>query len=132
LIAYDSQIAREPVLEPFARPSRRAGQNQLKRLRPLRDHRLLQRYLRAVEEGRADGWHTLVLGLTLSIYSLPIRQGLVLYERQTLQGFVLAAARSLHLTLRECRAILDELCSDLPGDLDLLNTPREWVETSSR
>src|SRR6266516_3530699 len=75
LIAWDQLIGAEPVLKPFANASRRVGQAQLKRLRPLRDHRLLQRYLRAVEEGAAQGWHTLVYGVTLSVYSLPVLQG---------------------------------------------------------
>ena len=43
--------------------------------RPLRDQRLVQRYLTAVEQGEAQGWHTLVYGLTLAVYSLPLRQG---------------------------------------------------------
>src|SRR5262245_7697087 len=49
LVAFDRQLADEVVLKPFANASRRVGQAQLKRLRPLRDHRLLPRYLRAVE-----------------------------------------------------------------------------------
>jgi len=56
-------------------PGRRVGQSQLKRFRSLRDHRLVQRYLKAVGEGRAHGWHTLVYGITLSVYSLPLIQG---------------------------------------------------------
>src|SRR5262245_42188915 len=53
LIACDQQIADEPILKPFANASRRVGQAQLKRLRPFRDHRLVQRYLRAMESGAA-------------------------------------------------------------------------------
>lgn len=132
LIAFDQQIAHEPAPEPFATASRRVGQFQLRRLRPLRDHRLLQRYLAAVDAERAQGWHTLVYGLTLSIYSLSPRLGIVLYERQTLQGFLFSAARSLHLTWLECRQILNELCADLPHELNDLNKPREWVVTSTR
>src|SRR5260221_5398483 len=53
LIAYDQEIAAEPLLLPFANASRRVGQAQIKRLRPLRDQRLVQRYLRAVESSMA-------------------------------------------------------------------------------
>jgi len=130
LIGYDQQLAQEPILKDFQRASQRIGKFQLQRLRPLRDHRPLQRYLRAVEENRAYGWHTLVFGLTLSVYSLPVRQGLVFYERQTLQGFLYAAARSLHLGMQDCRLILKDLCADLPPDLESLNPSREWVATS--
>jgi urease accessory protein UreF len=126
LIAFDQRIDRESLLAEFARPSQRIGQFQLRRLRPLRDHRLLQRYMNAVEEGRAHGWHTVVFGLTLSIYSLPVRQGLVFYERQTLRGFLFAAAAGLRLTHRDCQRILDRLCSDLSRELEGLDTPREW------
>jgi len=118
LIAEDQQIAREPLLREFAAASQRVGQCHLRRLRPLRDHRLLQRYLLAVEEGRAFGWHTLVYGITISIYSLPVRQCLVFYERKTLSGFIHSAARALKLSEMESRGLLQELCADLPESLD--------------
>lgn len=69
---------------PFASPSRQIGRRQLARLRPLRDERIVRRYLAAVESGRADGWHTVVYGLTLALYSLPLRQGLLHYAQETL------------------------------------------------
>jgi urease accessory protein UreF len=118
LIAEDQQIAREPLLREFSAASQRVGQCHLRRLRPLRDHRLLQRYLLAVDEGRAFGWHTLVYGITISIYSLPVRQCLVFYERKTLSGFIHSAARTLKLSEMESRALLQELCSDLPESID--------------
>ena len=114
LIAYDQQLAEEPTLKPFASASRRVGQAQLKRLRPLRDHRLLQRYLRAVEGGSANGWHTLVYGVTLSVYSLPVLQGLCSYEKQTLLGFMHAVSRTLRLSEADCGNLLDQLSPSLP------------------
>lgn len=127
LIAFDRSLVDEVLLHDFAAASQRVGANQLRRLRPLRDHRLLQRYLKAVEAKRACGWHTLVFGITLSVYSLPIRQGLVFYERQTLRGFIHASSHSLHLSIRECRQILDQLCSDLPHHLESLVGDRGMV-----
>jgi len=114
LIAYDNEIAAEPALVPFASASRRVGQAQLKRFRPLRDVRLVQRYLRAVDGGQAHGWHTLVYGVTLAIYSLPILQGVVSYERQTLMGFIHAVARTLRLSEADCRNLIEELAPALP------------------
>jgi urease accessory protein UreF len=114
LVAFDLSIELEPLLRPFAGASRRVGQAQLKRLRPLRDQRLVQRYLNAVEEGRAHGWHTLVYGLTLSLYSLPVLQGLASYEKQTLLGFMHAVSRSLRLSEADCRKLLDQLTPSLP------------------
>jgi urease accessory protein UreF len=115
LIAFDQQLAAETALKPFANASRRVGQAQLKRLRPLRDHRLLQRYLRAVDDGLANGWHTLVYGLTLSVYSLPVLQGLNSYEKQTLLGFMHAVSRTLKLSENDCRTLLEQLSPSLPN-----------------
>jgi urease accessory protein UreF len=86
LVALDQQLSRQPMLRDFASASRRVGQAQLQRLRPLRDERIVQRYLHAVDEGNAHGWHTLVYGLTLVVYSLPLRQGLLGYAQQTTRG----------------------------------------------
>lgn len=115
LVAFDQQLADEPALKPFAKASRRVGQAQLKRLRPLRDHRLLQRYLRAMDDGLANGWHTLVYGITLSVYSLSVLQGLASYEKQTLLGFMHAVSRSLQLSESACRNLLDQLSPSLPN-----------------
>lgn len=96
----------------------------MQKLRPLRDQRLLQRYLQAVEEGHAHGWHTLVYGVTLAIYSLPLRQGLLGYAHQTTRSFIYSAARSLELSEHQCRALFDELCVGLPSAIEeLLREP---------
>jgi hypothetical protein len=52
--------------------------------------------------------------LTLELYSLPLRQGLLGYAQQTTRGFIYSAARMLHLSERECRELFDELCEGLP------------------
>ena len=122
LVALDQQLSNEPVLRDFAAASRRVGQAQLQRLRPLRDERIVQRYLHAVENGEAHGWHTLVYGLTLAVYSLPVRQGLLGYAHQTTRGFIHAAARSLKVTEAECRELFDELCEPLPAVVEALVT----------
>jgi len=80
----------------------------------LRDERIVRRYLEAVERKEANAWHTLVYGLTLAIYSLPLRQGLLGYAHQTVRGFIYSAARMLDLSERACRQLFDELCEDLP------------------
>ncbi|MBI3414992.1 MAG: hypothetical protein HY043_06665, partial [Verrucomicrobia bacterium] len=86
LIAFDQELGAQMTASDFTRASRRIGVAQLKRLRPLRDARLVQRYLSAVEAGQAHGWHTLVFGIGLHLYSLPLRQGLIGYAQQTLAG----------------------------------------------
>lgn len=114
LIAYDKEIATKPVQKDFASASRRIGQAQLQRLRPLRDERVVQRYLHAVENGEANGWHTLVYGMTLTLYSLPLRQGLLGYAWQTIRSFIHAAARPLKLTEAQCQELLQVQCEPLP------------------
>jgi urease accessory protein UreF len=120
LVALDRQLAGEPLLQDFAQASRRVGQRQLKKLRPLRDARLVQRYLRAVETGQAMGWHTVVYGLTLATYSLPLRQGLLGYARQATRAFIRSAPRSLCLSEQTCRTLFDELCAGLPAAIETL------------
>ncbi|MCW5550785.1 MAG: hypothetical protein KIS67_01330 [Verrucomicrobiae bacterium] len=120
LIALDQQLAGEPALVNFAPASRRVGLAQLQRLRPLRDERIVQRYLHAVESGQAQGWHTLVYGVTLAVYSLPLRPGLLGYAQQTTRGFIQAAARSLGGAEADYRDLFDELCEPLPTAIESL------------
>jgi urease accessory protein UreF len=120
LLALDLEIAAQPHQHGFAAASRRVGRSQLQRLRPLRDERVVQRYLQAVDQERAQAWHTLVYGLTLAVYSMPVRQGLLSYARQTLQGFIRAAARPLQLSASECGQALTVLCAELPGQLEAI------------
>ena len=123
LMALDRSIDGEPMLREFASASRRVGQAQLKRLRPLRDHRLVQRYLKAVEAGEADGWHTIVYGVTLALYSVPLRQGLVAYGRQTVRGFIQAAGPSLQISEEESFDLLERISSSLPAAVEKLLNP---------
>jgi urease accessory protein UreF len=118
LIALDQQLAANPFLHEFAAASRAAGRAQLRRLRPLRDQRLLRRYLEAVEHGQAHGWHTLVYGLVLALFSVPLRQGLVNYGRQTLRSLIGSAGRRLELSEAESRVLLEEVTAGLPGSIE--------------
>jgi len=118
LIELDRRLAREPLLQAFAAASQRVGKAQLKRLRPLRDQRLVQRYLRAVQAGEARGWHTVVYGLILSLYSLPLRQALLSYAQQTTRGFIYSAARGMALAESDCLELFDELFADFPAAIN--------------
>ncbi len=120
LIALDQELQARPILQKFAAASRRVGQGQLQKLRPLRDQRFVKRYLHAVDTGLAHGWHTLVYGVTLEIYSLALRQGLLGYAHQTTRGFIYSAARMLQLSERQCRDLFESLCADLPQAVEEL------------
>ena len=120
LIALDQRIGQQPMLQSFASASQQVGQNQLRRLRPLRDQRLIKRYLQAIERGEAHGWHTLVYGLVLSLYFLPLRQGLLSYTQQTTLGFISAAAGSLSLSKAQCADLLAEIQTGTPAAINAL------------
>ena len=118
LISLDQQIACDARLDFFASASKRVGQIQLERLRPLRDQRGLQRYLRAVDSGEAHGWHTLVYGITLASFSFPLRQGLQNYARQTLQGFVRSSGSARRFSPQKCEMLLEEMVATIPAIID--------------
>jgi len=120
LIAFDRELADQTVLKNFASASRLVGLGQLQRLRPLRDVRMAQRYLAAVEKGEANGWHTVVYGLILSVYSFPLRQGLLGYAGQTTQGFLQAAGRSLSLSEKTVDDLLAEISHKFPAAVEAL------------
>jgi urease accessory protein UreF len=124
LAEFDRQLANEAALKPFAEASKRIGQTELLKLRPLRDERIVRRYLEAIERHEANAWHTLVYGLTLALYSIPLRQGLLGYGYQTTRGFIYSAARALQLSEKDCRNLLDELCANLPAAVEGLIAQR--------
>lgn len=124
LVALDQEIAGTQALKDFASASRRVGQAQLQKLRPLRDERMVKRYLQAVEGGDASGWHTLVYGLTLVLYSLPLRQGLLGYAWQTTRGFIHTAAKPLELTEAQCLELLQAQFDHIPAAVESLLTRR--------
>ena len=123
LIALDRQLAGEARLAPFASASRKIGVLQLQRLKPLRDERTVQRYLCAVESGRAGGWHTLVYGLTLAVYSFPLRQGLLHYARETLSGLARAAAEPATFFDPACQEMLETILARLPEAIEPVIPP---------
>jgi urease accessory protein UreF len=123
LIALDRQLAGEARLAPFASASRKIGALQLQRLKPLRDERTVQRYLCAVESGRAEGWHTLVYGLTLAVYSFPLRQGLFHYARETLSGLARAAAGPGTFFDPACQEMLETFLARLPEAVETAIPP---------
>jgi urease accessory protein UreF len=118
LVAFDHELSAEPSLKNFAVASRLVGQQQLQRLRPLRDQRVVQRYLSAVELGQAHGWHTLTYGLTLAVYFVPLRQGMIAYAWQTTRSFIQSAARAFPLAQSD--ELLAELSADVPAAVEAL------------
>jgi urease accessory protein UreF len=110
LIDQDRRLDRQ--IGPFAAASKQIGRLQLARFRPLRDDRLVQRYLAAVEFGQANGWHTIVYGVTLALYSLPLRQGLLHYAQETL------ATLAKNLAKGDDASHLDALMEQVPNAVE--------------
>ena len=75
---------------------------------------------RALESMEAQGWHTLVFGLTLAIYSVPLRQGLLGYAQQVMLGFIHSAAARFSVSMAEIDELMTELNSPLPMALGSL------------
>jgi urease accessory protein UreF len=120
LIEFDRELAAQPLLAEFAGASRCVGRSQLRKLWPLRDHRALQRYRQAVDEGEANGWHSIVFGVALGVYTLPLRQGLVHYGQRTLHGFIEAAAETLRINEETTLQLLKEVIDPLPDETNAL------------
>lgn len=129
LIALDEETGAKPISPALASASRRTGRAQLERLRPLRDERVVQRYLAAVEAGRASGWHTMVYGLSLAVYSWPLRSALLTYARATLSSLARSAARPSAIPESVCQEVLQALFLRLPGALEqTVAGCQEWNE----
>ena len=117
LVELDAEWGREVGRTDFAGASFRVGRRQLSKLRSLRHERVIQRYLAAIEDGSARGWHPVVYGVVLAVYNLPLRQGLTHFGTQTLASLVTAVERSRRLPSGACQNLLDAACAQLPGRL---------------
>jgi urease accessory protein UreF len=127
LVALDARLATEKTLREFAIASCRVGQRQLSKLRALRDERVVQRYLAAIESGDARGWHTLVYGIALAVYSMPVRQGLQHYAEHTVRGFVGSAARALRLSEVAIEEVVAEQSAHVPPAIELAVAPQSLL-----
>jgi urease accessory protein UreF len=101
--------------EALANASERVGRNQLRKMRGLKTERVVTRYWDAVYKKEAHGWHTVVFGVVLAVYSIPLRQGLNHYGNQTVRGFLEAGAASLRLRAPEINALETSLLADMPA-----------------
>ena len=132
LIAFDASLADDRRLTAFGSASRRIGRHQLACLRPLRDQRLVQRYLAAVEDGGAHGWHTLVFGVTLAVYSLPIRQGLHAYASRTLEGFIKSPSSPMRQDEAAAKDMLESLLAPARETIEGLFTDEPRLSAGVR
>lgn len=127
LLSLDRQLANEVRFDFFSSASKRIGQIQLKRLRLLRDQRGLQRYITAVDGGEAHAWHTVVYGITLASFSLPLRQGLMNYAGQVLNGFVRASGSLSRFAPADTHHLLNQNIAAIPPLIDKLLSDCQFV-----
>lgn len=120
LLALDRTLSNQAWLKPYEQDSRAAGRLHLERLKPLRDQRGVRRYISAIEAGEGSGWHSLVAGVALGLYSLPLRQGLMDYALHTFWNVVGQAATPAGLTSGEAVALVNELSADLPEHIQTM------------
>lgn len=120
LLRLDASLEKQISNPTFARASQNIGRVQLKRLRPLKDHRVTRRLLEAVNRGSANGWHTLVYGVSLEIYSIPTRQGLLHYANRTLWTLLDCGAKTIDLREREATKMFEDLIRGIPASIDRL------------
>jgi hypothetical protein len=120
LVALDGQLGREPRWQPWAAASARIGQSRLRSLRPLKDHRIIQRYQDAVEAGRARAWHPLVYGATLAVYTLPLRQALLQYAWIALRRRASVGVSCAHPMSPTRDQLVQASFTGLPSALDAL------------
>ncbi len=113
LIRLDRRLEELFGKSALADASRHLGRTQLRRLRPLRS-RPLQRYLEAVESGRAHGWHVVVYGILLALFSLPLRQGLAHFALRSQEGLLESSLLGLGIPAPD-RARLRESCAARVG-----------------
>jgi urease accessory protein UreF len=109
LIAFDQAHLPSGLAASLAEASQHVGRSHLRRMQPLRGERRVQRYWRAVQRREARAWHTIVYGLVLAVYALPLRQGLVNFGCQTVRGFIRSARTRLDLDDAECLLLEQEL-----------------------
>jgi urease accessory protein UreF len=102
LIALDRAHVPMGLAGRLAEASQSVGRTHLRRMQPLRGERRVQRYWRAVQRGEARAWHTVVYGLVLAVYGLPLRPGLVSFGCETVRGFVNSTRKRLALDLSAC------------------------------
>jgi urease accessory protein UreF len=120
LIALDNAHAPSGFAQQLAESSQKVGRTHLRRMRPLRGERRVQRYWRAVQRGEAHGWHTIVFGLVLAVYGLPLRQGLLSFSSQTVRGFIHSARGRLTMDTAGCQELETELGLLLPPAVERL------------
>ncbi len=118
LMALDHELSKDSTLKGFSEASRWVGQCHARPMRGMRDHRVVWRYCDAIRLGAANGWHSVVYGVVLAAFSIPLRQGLVNYCERIVGGFVESAATKLDIAGSDAIVLQERLMEQLVNDID--------------
>ena len=119
LLSLDAKLTASPSLELFSEESLHVGREHLRMLQPMYDQRMVQRFRKCVINGEAKGWNPIVFGMFLSIHSIPVREGLLQFGRQTWSGFINGIREQRGFPESECSQLLKKYMDRLPS----------WIET---
>lgn len=114
LLSLDAKLTASPALQCFSEESLYVGRQHLRMLKPMYDQRMLQRFRKCVINGEAKGWNPIVFGVFLSIHSVPVREGLLQFGRQTWSGFINGIKNKKGFLESECLELLDHYVDRLP------------------
>jgi len=117
LLKEEKKLALARDWRALVAPSRRVGGHLLSQLRPLRDERIVQRFLDAHCAGRTPGFHLTVLGVTSALFHVPPRQVLWDYALTLLDGLALTAGQRLRLAAPTRQAIVRNISQPIPPKL---------------
>jgi len=119
LIALDQEfLGNHPEWLQLSPASKRFGRDFLSRLHPLQDERVVQRMLKAAQNGKTPGHHLIVFGLTMAVFSIAPRQGLADYAQFALNALIATKAGKLKLTQDDRNALFARSQSRLPEAID--------------
>ena len=119
LIALDQEfLGNHPEWLQLSPASKRFGLDFLSRLHPLQDERVVQRMLKAAQNGKTPSHHLIVFGLTMAVFSIAPRQGLADYAQFALNALIATKAGKLKLTQDDRNALFARSQSRLPEAID--------------
>jgi len=118
LMGLDQRLSRTPEMRVFSESSRWIGQCHARTMRGMKDHRTVWRYCDAIRKKKAFGWHTVVYGVVLAAFSIPIRQGIVNYCEQVINGFADSAATRLDLGVEDIALVKLETIAEMSRSID--------------
>jgi len=117
LLEEEKRLANARDWRALSAPSRRVGGHLLSQLRPLRDERIVQRFLNIHQNGDTPGFHVTVLGVTSALFHVPPRQALWDYTLALLDGLTLTAGQRLRLPAPARQDIIETVSQPIPSAL---------------